>query len=244
MQKLSSYWEKIRLSKPEMLGKPVGGSKESEPLDFCAYCLDGGKPYKENLDMGKDVGLASCKRCDYFVFGKDAVYLIEFSDILKKKDALRAGWHEDKDHAFRYLSSLSAEEREEVETQLFEDFVVNENLVKMYGTVLILCWFAHGCESMKKNIQKRKVYKFKIVCNMPEDQVEEETPKILENIHSELEKKVSGLSLAKKSKKHPNAPSHSFVSEVEFIFYHDKKTLENKLKEIPVCESDGPLKSE
>lgn len=235
MPTLSDYCEKIRMSKPEMLGELVKGSKEIERLDFCAYCLDGGKPSCEKFDMRTHLGLGSCSCCDYFFFGKNAVYLLEFTDLLKKKEDLQAE-HKKKGHAFQHLQNLSEEDRDKAERQLFKDSVVSENLVKMYGTFFIFFWFARGCERMRKNVEKQEICKFKILFKVQEGQSRGDAVKSLENVSLALQHKVNQIRIAKKSEERPNAPSHGFAVKVKFIPYHDKETLERRLKEITVCD--------
>lgn len=250
MRELCNYREQIRLREFDLSGEQGEGGKKIERLDFCAYCIDGGNPQCETFDMGAHVGLASCSRCDYFVFGKKedekdgkkeekkVVYLIEFTNIVKQKEELQKKYKK-KNNVFRPLFGLSEESRLNIERQLFEDSVINENLVKVYGTMLVFSWFAHKCESMKKNLQKREIC-LKIAFRIPKDQAEKDARKAWDNLRSKLEQRVQGqTSLTTEAKECLNAPSDSFVTEVEFIFYHDKKTLEDNLRNITVCEPDG-----
>ena len=138
--KISDYHQRVYLDKNKPLEKKC-----------FAYCMDnhpdmrGGK-----YDMAKHVGLPSCHCSDYFYFEEDAVCFMDMTQIIKTKANMKE----------RY-SYISWDKNSEI--KFFNEFIAKENILKMYGSMIVLCWFAGQCEIMKRCIDSRKKFKFFLV---------------------------------------------------------------------------------
>ena len=138
-------------------GKPLADYKrqafisEDEPLEGCyAYCLDGHPDTRGgDYDMAKAVGLPSCHCCDCFILEKDAVSLIEITEISEDKRSIKWGLDD-------YLAPALRE-------KFFrKKFLPMECMLKMYGSIAVLSRFAFKC-SDKQGGRLVGKYKFWLV---------------------------------------------------------------------------------
>ena len=120
----------------------IGGQSIGDSL--LAYRMD---DTPENLNMRKDVGLGTCNSCDYFRVDNDCVRLIEDKRIIDKF----------KDLKLKY-SALDDNLREKLVFELIRD----ENRMKVYGSMLILCRLAAKYECVKSKLTDKPV-KFYLV---------------------------------------------------------------------------------
>ena len=106
-----------------------------------AYRMDGNSPQP---DMRKDAGLGTCDCCDYFMpYNDDSILLIEETQLIKQiKDLKRK---------YPYLKK-----------QFIDKYIRQENRVKAYGSMLILCRLGAACKDVE-NLLGTKKYKFWIV---------------------------------------------------------------------------------
>ena len=106
-----------------------------------AYRMDGNSPQP---DMRKDAGLGTCDCCDYFMpYNDDSVLLIEETRLIQQiKDLKRK---------YPYLKK-----------QFIDKYIRQENRVKAYGSMLVLCRLAAVCKDAE-NLLGTKKYKFWIV---------------------------------------------------------------------------------
>ena len=106
-----------------------------------AYRMDGNSPQP---DMRKDAGLGTCDCCDYFMpYNDDSILLIEETQLIKQiKDLKRK---------YPYLKK-----------QFIDKYIRQENRVKAYGSMLILCRLGAACKDAE-NLLGTKKYKFWIV---------------------------------------------------------------------------------
>lgn len=110
-----------------------------------AYRMDGNSPQP---DMRKDAGLGSCNCCDYFMpWNDDSVLLIEETQLIQQMKDLK--------REYRYLKSVH-------QKHFIDKYIKQENRVKAYGSMLILCRLAAVCKDAK-NLLETKKYKFWIV---------------------------------------------------------------------------------
>ncbi len=119
------------------------------PLDeeCCVYSMDGHPDLRGGeYDMAKHVGLPSCHCCDYFIFEKESISLIEIKDIVRIK--------EDVERQFSHRS-------EKKRNKYFLEKVAQKSTLKMYGSMVVLCWVAHKCKIMANNLKKQ--YNFWLV---------------------------------------------------------------------------------
>ena len=99
----------------------------SETREIEVFRMDNTRESKRIPDMRKAVGLGSCNCCDYFVIHNNKIVLIEQTRLMGTSEDLR-----------RDCSYL--------ETGHLRDFVSKclrqENYVKVYGALLVLCRLA------------------------------------------------------------------------------------------------------
>ncbi len=141
-----------------------------EPLgkDIYIYSMDG-YPHNrfENSDecakynMASHVGLPSCHCCDCFIFMKDAISLIEETELLKTKNEIDP-----------ILKNIPHKHKYDLSIKLITEYIIRDSISKMYGSMLVLCKFSHYCEIMKNHIGfcNGKKYEFWLVIPVFEEQ--------------------------------------------------------------------------
>ena len=139
--KLSDYCKEIYITPTEKLGE-----------GYRAYCMDGGnKGRGSDCDMAHHVGLTSCHCCDYFLQNDgDNILFLEIKDILQTKQTF----------AKRY-SKIPRNANGNAE--LFMWHIANECVLKLYGSMLVLCWFARCCSSEGARLRPKQYHFFLIV---------------------------------------------------------------------------------
>lgn len=162
---LDDYHREIYIAPRRKLGK-----------ECYAYCMDGffsenrGKPG----DMAHDVGLPSCHCCDYFMLGENAISFLEISDLEHAKEKFDKG-HPD------YSKKLRGE--------IFRKDVATENLLKLYGSLLVLCWFASLCHHEKERLRPKNYHFFLIVPRASKNM----DARMLSRIEQRLQNKMGGV---------------------------------------------------
>ncbi len=124
-----------------------------------AFRMDG----EGDKDMRPLAGLGTCKICDYFIIRDDTVILVEETDIVAKKhqlDEICAEW----------------ENRKNAE-DFIDKSMRDENVLKVFGSLLVLCRLASKCEDVKNIFHKNK-YDFWLVDD-------EQRPKLRDSIIAE-----------------------------------------------------------
>lgn len=122
-----------------------------------AYCMDR-QQKNDKFNMAKHVGLNSCAHCDYFVFGKQSVIFMELTSNLDMKETLRNKYSE-----VKWNEIPDSADMNKLMSACFHESVANENMVKMYGSMVILCWFAQKCQDMCKKFYERREYEFWLI---------------------------------------------------------------------------------
>ena len=113
--------------------------------DHRAYRMDGESPQP---DMRKDVGLGNCNCGDYFrSYNADSVLVIEETQLTEQIENLKT--------KYDYLQSP-------YQMEFIHELILQENRLKAYGSMLVLCRLVAVCNNAK-NMLKRKKYKFWIV---------------------------------------------------------------------------------
>lgn len=118
-----------------------------KPLDekYQAYRMDNGS---DKPDMRKDVGLGTCTCCDYFMCkNDDSVVLIEETRLMETVRNLKSEYH--------YLE-------DDEKTKFISKYIRQENRLKVYGSMLVLCRLAKVCKDAKDLLEKR-TYKFWLI---------------------------------------------------------------------------------
>ena len=121
--------------------------------DHHAYRMD----YKQSHpDMRLEVGLGTCNCCDYFMLSKDdTIILIEETRLIEQHRNLQNEYH--------YLESTD-------QKQFIDRYIRQENQLKAYGSVLVLCRLSAVCEDAKELLEAKKYKFWLIVSGMNETQ--------------------------------------------------------------------------
>ncbi len=108
---------------------------------FKAYKMDNTSP---DSNMRKDVGLGTCNCCDYFQFKSGKVWLIEETDLTRT-----------------YLDQMKnahySQLRQSVRKKLIEDRIRDENRLKVYGSMLVLCRLATKYDCVSEKLKDKPV---------------------------------------------------------------------------------------
>lgn len=134
MTELGKYLEPI-----EVAGKSIG-------KNYQAYRIDGDS---QQRNMRKDVGLGTCSSCDYFIFNENTLVLIEETQLLWQISNLKV--------EYSYLE-------EKVQTEFINTCIRNENKLKVYGSMLVLCRLSAISNNTKDLLNNRK-YTFWLVAS-------------------------------------------------------------------------------
>lgn len=121
MKIFDKYLEEIKLS-----GLP--------PLDYSAYRFDS---TKAEGNFRADAGVGTCECCDYFVFDKcNNLILMEDTHLMTTIERGRKSIEE-------MLKRIPEEERSlfELPKKFMTNYVVKENVVKVYGSLFVLYKF-------------------------------------------------------------------------------------------------------
>ena len=117
---------------------------ESLGEEHQAYRMDGTSP---DRDMRKEAGLGTCNCCDYFLSGSDTVVLIEETRLIDSMQSQK--------EQYNYIPDEHLD-------QFVEERVVQENRIKVYGSMLVLCRLAAVCQEAQTLLQAKK-YEFWLV---------------------------------------------------------------------------------
>ena len=132
MMDLSNFLEQIELA---------GESLQNHH----AYRMD---DTSEESHMRREVGLGTCNCCDYFLISDETVVLIEETQLLQQMKNKKKEYH--------YLSGT--DQKEFIEKKI----ILQENRLKAYGSMLVLCRLAAVCKDAKDLFGTKK-YKFWLV---------------------------------------------------------------------------------
>ena len=142
-----------------------------KPLDsqILAFGMDGDS--RQMPDMREYVELGTCNSCDYFLPDDDSIILIEETQLLKGIAGLKA--------QYSYLNERDQEKH--VNRRIRE-----ENRLKVYGSLLILCRLRNKCDRARQMIDGKR-YKFWLVASDSNvDEVERFMDFLRENLYAEL----------------------------------------------------------
>lgn len=169
--KLSHYYKEIYITQTEKLG---GGHR--------AYCMDGWPEARgSDGDMARHVGLPSCYCCDYFMRENDgAISFLEISEMLRTKKEFK--------NRYPKISRTT-----DGDAELFQEHIVKECLLKLYGSMLVLCWFASRVPSEAERLRSQKYNFFLIVS----DAHKHRDAKMLDGITKMLSGRMKGMASPK-----------------------------------------------
>ena len=163
-----------------------------------AYRMDGTSP---KPDMRREAKLGTCDCCDYFKFDDDdTIVLIEETQLMKKIKDLKSKYH--------YLEDNH-------QTKFVREHIRDENKLKVYGAMLVLCRLAAVCENVKDLLQTRngklKKYKFWLVASGMET---EEATMMFDHLKGQLRKELRSTLRGKILGRVEILPSHAFVTKL------------------------------
>ena len=126
--------------------EPIRVAGESLGEGYQAYRMDG----HSRPDMRIDVGLGTCNCCDYFLSGSNTVVLIEDTRLIDSMQSYKERYNSIPDE---HLINKFVDER-----------VVQENRIKVYGSMLVLCRLAAKYPEARNMLQpQEKKYEFWLV---------------------------------------------------------------------------------
>ena len=128
--------------------KPIQAADGSLAGPCRAYRMDDTSP---DSNMRRTAGLGECNCCDYFVFNRRTVFLIEETRLPDTVKQLRNEYH--------YLE-------ENHQQEFISKHVRQENRLKVYGSMLVLSRLALEFEDFKDILHtgnERKKYRFWLV---------------------------------------------------------------------------------
>ncbi len=173
-----------------------------EPIEFAgeslgdkhrAYRMDGNRP---KPDMRRDAGLGTCNCCDYFMFAKDdIVVLIEETQLMRTIERLKS--------KYRYLQSSH-------QTEFVYNYIREENKLKVYGSMLVLCRLAAACKNTNHLLRTKK-YKFWLVAS---GMNEPEHTRVFDNLKDRLFQDLRSVLTGKVMDDVEIIPSDRFASKL------------------------------
>ena len=176
-----------------------------QPITLARKPLQNHQAYRmddtsEQSNMRKDVGLGTCNCCDYFLISNGTVVLIEETQLLQKFEDLK--------NEYNYLSVTDQE-------AFVNENIRQENWLKAYGSMLVLCRLASVCKEAKDLFGTKK-YKFWLVVsdtNMT-DAEEFEANMIFDHLKDNLYLDLKSLLSGKIVDDVEIVPSHEFVRKL------------------------------
>lgn len=171
------------------------------PEQHKAFYMDGGKGVREKPDMRAHAGLGSCQCCDYFLPNDEdgSILFIEETRLLDTKRNLEG--------EFSYLNEK--DKKKFVRTKLFQ-----EQHLKVYGAMLVLCRLAVKHSDIKDMIDGKKYFLWLVVSKMDVDDMRyfdkfsrELCDQLKSVLTSELLEDVQVLPAYKLEEKLNNAPA-------------------------------------
>ena len=151
--------------------EPIKVAGESQELQYRAYRIDGNLPAP---DMRRDAGLGTCNSCDYFIFDANALILIEDTQLAFQIKNLRK--------EYRYLDLQHQKE-------FIGKYIRDENKLKVYGSLLVLCKWAARHESTEDLLEKRRLIFWLVASGMET----EEDSRFLDNLRDQLLRELQSV---------------------------------------------------
>lgn len=157
----------------EIIGQPIGE-------EYTAYRMDGAPSSKP--DMRLEIGLGTCHCCDYFTVQENSVILIEETRLLMTIENFK----------IKYEFIQKEVEKEE----LIYERIREENTLKVYGSLLVLCHWAAQHKEIATTIKQKKHNFWLVASDSEEDDDSGRTmshiQSLLENLKSTLGSKLFG----------------------------------------------------
>lgn len=158
-----TFLDQFRETRPDSNGKDVD-----------VFRMDNTTKSVEIPDMRAYVGLGSCNCCDYFFINADKIFVVEetrLADTIKTIE--------------KQYSYLIDDDKKDCVVKN----VRQENYVKVYGSLLVLCRLAAKCKEDAKRMQDKK-HDFWLVIS---DGDTEETSVVVDNLSDNLFEQLCGV---------------------------------------------------
>ena len=117
--------------------------------------------------MRKYVGLGPCNCCDYFFVNEKKIFLVEETRLAE---------------TIKTISEKHSYLNDDDKTDFVITSIRQENYVKVYGSLLVLCRLAAKCEDVARRMKDKK-HVFWLVMD---DVYTEETSRVADNMSSNL----------------------------------------------------------
>ena len=141
---------------------------------FEAFRMDSTKKAEGLPDMRTHVGLGSCNCCDYFLIHENKVVLVEETQLA---DTIKT--------IGKKYSYLNEPHRQKFTV----DCVRQENYLKVYGALLVLCRLAAKCREASSLMQDKK-HDFYLVIKGMET---EEAKRMFDNLKESLQRQLQSV---------------------------------------------------
>ncbi|MCY4245525.1 MAG: hypothetical protein OXE47_09415 [Gammaproteobacteria bacterium] len=130
----------------EQYKEPIEVAREPLGDGYVAFRMDGGR---NKPSMQASLGLGSCHCCDYFLPHGEAIVLIEETELVSTIKNIKQDY-----------PCLNKEDKK----KFVNTSIRQENLLKVYGAMLVLCRLAARCRNAKQITQDKK-YDFWLVAS-------------------------------------------------------------------------------
>lgn len=137
-----------------------------------AYRMD-----NTSLDMRTSVGLGSCNSCDYFTFANERVVLIEETRLIEQIKDLQEEYGQGLDDKGRPAPEIRRALRK-------------ENRLKVYGSLLVLCWLAKRLENKIEAKMVSGIVDFFLVVS---DEIDSDSARYFDHIKDDLKGDLRGV---------------------------------------------------
>lgn len=199
---LSKFKEKIKL-------------EGESPLDICAFRMDGKGNPTPAMAKDADIGVSIC---DYLYLHEKKAILIEDTRLGQKFKNFSRYFQEE----ISKTNNKNQPENLQKEIDLFKKDTVNENLLKVYGALLVLCRLEKKSKEIASDLSN-KIFEFWLVINDEENI--EAIELILPRLKNSLSKKLTGRLKGAKL----------ITQETKILLLTEFKQKISKLSELSSC---------
>lgn len=143
----------------------------SSGKDFEAFRMDSTKKAEGTPDMRTHVGLGSCNCCDYFLIHENKIVLVEETQLA---DTIK--------NIGKKYSYLADHERQDFTV----DRVRQENYLKVYGALLVLCRLAAKSREASSLVQDKKHDFYLVITGMETEEEKRIFDYLKDNLQNQL----------------------------------------------------------
>lgn len=140
LEKFGQFLEEIEIS-----DRPLGDG-------YKAYRMDGGR---QKPDMRAEIGLGTCHCCDYFKMQENVVILIDDTRLMET--------------ILKFKEEFDAMIEGEKKGKFLNRKICNENILKVYGSLIVLCYWMRKHADISNFIDEKKHDFWLIVSDVDND---------------------------------------------------------------------------